>query len=120
MERPLKETFSICSLNDSPRVPFKFDGRILYSSDCYELVHLTLLPGEGMELHAQPFDVVFFVIEGNGTLAVGNESLEAGENTAIHVGAGVMRAWLKFPISRITIHRSVWNCLPQPAGPITN
>ena len=93
MEDLRNENYSIFLLDDSPRVPFQFDGRILYSCSGYELVHLNLQPGEGMEPHAQPFDVVFFIAEGCGTLTVGDEQIETGINTAVHVPAGVRRAW---------------------------
>jgi mannose-6-phosphate isomerase-like protein (cupin superfamily) len=85
--------FTLLPFSSAPRVPFKFDGRILYSCENYELVHLTLQPGEGMELHAQPFDLVFFIAEGSGALTVGEERIETGVNTTVHVPAGVMRAW---------------------------
>jgi quercetin dioxygenase-like cupin family protein len=38
-------------------------------------------------------DVVFFVSEGSGTLAAGNEVIEVSHDTAIHIKAGVSRAW---------------------------
>ena len=34
---------------------------------------LPLKPGEKMEPHKQPFDVVFFVLEGSGILETGND-----------------------------------------------
>ena len=90
--------YTICSLDNAPRVPFKFDGRILFSSGRYELVHLTLQPGDGMEAHTQPMDVVFYVTEGTGTLAIGDpgshqEMVEVGCDTAVHLKAGISRAW---------------------------
>jgi len=85
--------YTLTSLSAAPRVPFRFDGRILHASARYELVHLTLHPGETMDLHVQPFDVVFFVIEGAGTLQSGDETLRVEANTAVYVEKGVMRAW---------------------------
>ncbi|HNY01251.1 MAG TPA: cupin domain-containing protein [Bacteroidales bacterium] len=83
----------ITTLSSAPRVPFKFDGRILHTSDRYELVHLTLHPGEAMDMHAQPFDVVFYVDGGTGTLQAGEERFQIEAGTAVHVAKGVMRAW---------------------------
>jgi quercetin dioxygenase-like cupin family protein len=85
--------YTLYPLQASPRVPFKFDGRILFSSEEYELVHLTLQPGEAMEKHTQPIPIVFFVAQGQGTLAVGEALIEVAEKTTIHVNAGVARAW---------------------------
>ena len=85
--------YSILTLRNAPKVPFRFDGRILYTTPGFELVHLTLHPGEQMEMHVQPFDVLFFVISGSGVLRVGNEFIEVGENTMVSVIKGVERAW---------------------------
>lgn len=88
---------TLTPLTTAPRVPFNLDGRILYTSDRYEMVHLTLQPGETMEPHVQPMDIVFFVIEGTGTLTVGTPPGASRHtvpaNTAVHVPAGVARAW---------------------------
>jgi quercetin dioxygenase-like cupin family protein len=83
----------ITHLESAPAVPFKLDGRIMYSSDRLELIHLILQPGEGMDLHTQPFDVVFFVISGNGTLFLSENSAEGNPGTCIHVPAGTSRGW---------------------------
>lgn len=85
--------FTLYPFSSAPRVPFNFDGRVLYASGRYEMVHLTLQPGEGMAMHAQPTDVVFFVLAGTGTLAAGEESVVAEENATVHIPAGVQRAW---------------------------
>jgi mannose-6-phosphate isomerase-like protein (cupin superfamily) len=87
------KTYTLSPLVSAPRVPFNFDGRILYKSQQYELIHLTLQSGETMEPHVQPMDVVFFVVEGLGSLTVGDAILEVQENTTVHIPAGVQRAW---------------------------
>ena len=86
-------SFTLYPFSSSPRVPFRFDGRILYTSDRLELIRLTLLPGEGMEPHTQPMEVIFFVIEGTGFLVIDDEAIEIHTNTTVHVAAGAMRAW---------------------------
>lgn len=85
--------YTLTKLTSAPQVPFRFDGRILYTSPGYELVHLTLHPGEQMEMHIQPFDVVFFVISGSGVLKIDKETVEIEENTIVSVSQGVERAW---------------------------
>jgi len=85
--------FALLPLSSAPRVPFRLDGRILFSSGNYELIRLTLQPGESMEIHSQPMDVVFYVEEGTGTLTVENEILEIPGRTTVHVSAGIPRAW---------------------------
>lgn len=81
------------TLETADRLPVAVDGRRMYSSARYEMVHLALQPGEGMEPHAMPFDVVFFVIEGSGSLLVGEDEITVTENTAVHVEKGATRRW---------------------------
>jgi quercetin dioxygenase-like cupin family protein len=81
------------SLNDAPKVQFNLDGRIMFSSEKLEIVHLVLKPGDQIGKHAQPFDVVFFVISGQGILETGEENIEGTENTSIFVPAGLERGW---------------------------
>jgi len=53
----------IQNLSNSPNVPFNLDGHILFSEKPVELVHLLLKSGEKLELHKNPFDVIFFLVE---------------------------------------------------------
>jgi quercetin dioxygenase-like cupin family protein len=85
--------YTLYPFDGSPKVPFRFDGRILYASGKYELVHLVLQPSESMEPHTQAIDIVFFVIEGEGILSVGPDKITVTENTTVHVSPGVVRAW---------------------------
>ncbi len=64
-----------------------------HTSSRYELVHLSLQPGEEMNIHTLPMDVIFFVVEGTGELKIGEELVVTGENTTIHVGHDMPRAW---------------------------
>ena len=81
------------TLEDAPKVPFNLDGKILFTSGKCELVHLTLKPGEKIDRHAQPFDVLFFVVEGEGILETETENIEGTGNTSIFVPAGMQRGW---------------------------
>ena len=85
--------YTIIPFSSAPRIAFNFDGRILYTSGRFEQVHLLLNPGEGMEPHAQPMDVLFFIIEGEAQLTVGEERLEVAANTTVHIKQDVARAW---------------------------
>jgi len=80
-------------LENAPRVPFNIDGRKLFASEKLEVVHLTLHPGEKMDPHSNPVDVVFFIIEGAGELAIGGDSLAVSVNQSIFVRAGILRGW---------------------------
>ena len=61
--------------------------------DDLELIHLDFRPGEELEKHANPFDVIFFVVEGSGELEVGEEKRLVAKDSTIEVPADVMRGW---------------------------
>jgi quercetin dioxygenase-like cupin family protein len=81
------------TLNDAPRVPFNLDGKIMFTSGKFELVNLTLKPGEKIDKHVQPFDVLFYILEGDGILETDTENIDGTKNTAIFVPAGEPRGW---------------------------
>jgi quercetin dioxygenase-like cupin family protein len=83
----------VCKLEDAPKVLFKLDGKIMFSSPGMEVVHLTLKPGEKMDPHIQPFDVIFIVLEGTGILETGPGQIIGTENTCIWLEAGTQRSW---------------------------
>ncbi|GAB1417587.1 hypothetical protein MASR2M12_03520 [Bacteroidales bacterium] len=75
----------ITTLQTAEKVPFNLDGRKMFSSKKVELVHLTIQPGEEIAPHANPFDVVFFVLEGQGEIMVNQESFLASENNSVFI-----------------------------------
>jgi quercetin dioxygenase-like cupin family protein len=83
----------IVELKDAERVPLNIDARKLCIRQDVELIHIDLEPGETLEKHANPFDVIFYVVDGSGELEVVEEKRQITKDTAIEVPAGVMRGW---------------------------
>jgi len=83
----------IRNLENSPKVPFDLDAFILHSEKPVELVLLLLKPGENLEKHKNPFDVIFFVNEGEGVLVVENEQYSLKKNDVLKVTSDQSRAW---------------------------
>ena len=79
------------SLKEALQVPFDIDGRILYHAADYEIVHITLQPGESIAEHTNPFDVVFFIVEGNATITVDTETEDLNPSDTIFVNQSVNR-----------------------------
>ncbi len=77
----------------APKVPFNLDGRIMYSESPVELVHLKLATGESLEMHKNPFDVIFYILKGEGILTVEEETRTFSGFVSIEVKATEMRAW---------------------------
>jgi mannose-6-phosphate isomerase-like protein (cupin superfamily) len=97
--------YTLTEFADAPRVPYDLDGRILYTSEKFELIHLNLKPGEVVQPHAQPFDVIFFVQDGCGELVTGTET-DPGGMTTLKPAAG----------STITVHGHVQRSWRNPGG----
>ncbi len=81
----------ITHLESAPRVPFNLDGRIMYTAAKIELVHVTLNPGEKISLHTNPFEVIFYPLEGELCLLVENQSIDIKPFSCISIPAGIHR-----------------------------
>jgi len=75
------------------KVPFDLDAYILHSEKNIELVFLTLKPGERLAKHTNPFDVIFFVVEGAGVLSIEEESHKLFPTDTIKVTSEKLRGW---------------------------
>jgi quercetin dioxygenase-like cupin family protein len=87
------EKVKITTRENAPGVPFNLDGRILYTSKETEIVHLELKPGEKVESHAQPFDVLFYAIEGEAFLLAGGKEFRIIAGSLAEVKTGLQRGW---------------------------
>ncbi len=75
------------------QVPFKIDGKIFHKSDRIETILLTLKQGEKMDQHNNPFDVLFFVVSGKGTLTTPEKDFHVEKNHSIYVTKEELRGW---------------------------
>ncbi len=73
------------TLETAEKVPFNLDGRKMFTNDKVELIHLTLKPGEEIASHANPFDVIFFILEGEGEILFEGEKFKALPNASIYI-----------------------------------
>lgn len=58
----------VTRLNDAPNVPFALDGKVMSGSAEIEIIHLRLKPGQKLEKHRNPFDTVFYILEGQAII----------------------------------------------------
>ncbi len=84
---------NVVELKEAEKVPIHIDARKMCVRRDIELIHLNFSPGETLEKHANPFDVIFYVVEGTGELEIGDEKKQVAQDTAIEVPANVMRGW---------------------------
>ena len=87
------EKITICRFEDAPVAMQHPEGRKMFTSEKLGIVHLTLQPGEKVATHTNPFDVVFFVLSGEGILNADDQLITAGTGTCIEVPPGIERGW---------------------------
>ncbi len=74
--------------------PHKVDARKLAESPHAVVVMITLQPGESLKRHQTPVDVIFYVLEGTGTVEIGEERATVGRDTLIESPAKVPHRWI--------------------------
>jgi mannose-6-phosphate isomerase-like protein (cupin superfamily) len=79
------------TLTTAEKVPFNLDGRKMYTGLNVELVHLSLKPAEVLEKHSNPFDVVFYILEGSGIVETDDESINVEPDMCIEIEMGINR-----------------------------
>ena len=77
--------------NVKPREnPHNIDVRQLYDDPSAQIMHITLRPGESLKPHKTPVDVVFYVLEGNPGIYIGNENCMAEKDMFIESPADIV------------------------------
>ncbi len=74
--------------------PHGVDARNLSDTEMAQVVHITLQPGESLKKHVTPVDVVFYVLEGQGVVEIGEERKEVGMDTLIESPARIPHRWI--------------------------
>ncbi len=75
----------ITTLETAEKVPFNLDGRKMFTNSKVELVHLILKPNEEIAPHSNPFDVIFFILEGQGKIFFEGEEMIVEKDTSIYI-----------------------------------
>lgn len=93
----------ITRLQEAPKVPFALDGHIIAHHDDADVIHLQLKPGEKIEKHSNPFDVIFYVLEGKAMLESDTEKLLVEKDQSIVIGAGLNRGLENTSVSNFKV-----------------
>jgi quercetin dioxygenase-like cupin family protein len=70
--------------------PHGADVRMLYNHESAQAIHITLKPGESLKRHITPTDVFFYILEGRGTVEVGEEKQEVSADTLVESPANIV------------------------------
>jgi quercetin dioxygenase-like cupin family protein len=74
--------------------PHHVDARKVYESPHAMAVVITLQPGESLKKHSTPVDVFFYVLEGTGTVEIGNEQAGCTKDMLIESPAKIPHRWI--------------------------
>jgi mannose-6-phosphate isomerase-like protein (cupin superfamily) len=69
--------------------PHGVTARKLHGTEHVQVVQIELAPREGLRTHTTPVDVFFYVLEGNGVLEIGDESVRVEADDLVHSPAGI-------------------------------
>ena len=80
---------------DTPIVknPHGIQAKKMHENDHVQVVHITLNPGERLIKHKTHVDVFFYVLEGSGTIEIGDEKKEVSKDTLIDSPANIPHGW---------------------------
>jgi len=81
------------SVSSKPN-PHNVDARAISDTESAQVVHITLQPGEALKKHITPVDVVFYVLEGQGTVEIGEEKASVAADTLIESPARIPHRWI--------------------------
>ena len=74
--------------------PHHVDARKVYDSPNATAVVITLQPGESLKRHVTPVDVFFYVLEGEGTVEIGDERATVGGDRIVESPARIPHRWI--------------------------
>ena len=71
----------------------KVDVRDLYLDETAQVTHILLKPGEELKPHLTPVDVAFYVLEGVGTVLIGEEKQDIKVGTLVESPKMITHCW---------------------------
>ncbi len=78
-------------IETAEKVGFNVDGRKMFISSKVEIIHLDLKFGEVVEMHSNPFDVAFYILEGAGIIETPDEQITVEPDMCIEISAAEPR-----------------------------
>jgi mannose-6-phosphate isomerase-like protein (cupin superfamily) len=79
---------------NAEKIPLNIFARKMYSSDKIELINIVLKPNEKIDKHKNPQKVIFYVLQGKGTIVIEEETKEIFCNACIEVDPNENRTWI--------------------------
>lgn len=93
----------VVTLESAEKVPFNLDGHKMFTSEKVELIHLNLYPNEEIAPHTNPFDVIFYILEGEGKIIVDDEPMPVKTNHSLFVEKDKQRGMVNTGSSNLKV-----------------
>jgi len=69
------------------------DARNLYNTEDAMVTVIKLQPGQSLKRHITPVDVAFYVLEGRGTVEIGDEKKEVSARSLVESPKDIVHCW---------------------------
>ena len=69
--------------------PHKIEAKKIFESSQATVIHMALKPGENLKSHVTPVDVVFYILEGEPTIEIGDEREKVSADSIIESPADI-------------------------------
>ncbi len=69
--------------------PHGVQAQALHSTEHVQVTLITLRPGEALKTHVTPVDAIFYGLEGEGVVEIGDERATIGADTLVHSPKGI-------------------------------
>ncbi len=73
--------------------PHAVDARNLYNSEHAVISVISLQPGQALKPHITPVDVAFYVLEGTGTVQIGEEMADVSKDSLVESPKDIIHCW---------------------------
>lgn len=73
--------------------PHGIEAKKIHENNHVQAVHISLNPGEKLIKHSTPIDVFFYVLEGSGSVEIGDEIKDVAKDTLIDSPANIPHGW---------------------------
>ena len=80
-------------INTALKLNLEQDAWLLHRFASHEVIRLHLAPGQSIEKHRNDWRILFYVLEGQGSLEVEQETFGMTSGQSIAVEAGLERSW---------------------------
>ena len=78
---------------ETTKNPNGVEAKKIHETNYVQAAHICLKPGQKLFKHITPVDVFFYVLEGSGTVEIGDEIKEVSKDTLIVSPSNIPHGW---------------------------